>query len=211
MTLASMRAATSIYYDPCEACHPRADASGRDRRAGAGARCVLHRRHSPRFGVSVPVGGNTQSTLAPAGCRPDLSPRIPQRLSPIVPANRHALIAAVAAAIDHVIGERERISVRWAAAWSRANAGAPYGSATSRWRCRSCVKPAGSPCALSETARPAQFSPLPGNPANRCARHGAWHAGGSAGAPDPQRVSARARRGRGQGLRLHRARRRRHG
>ncbi len=95
--------------DDRQARHPCAVAGRRDRGAVDRARCVLYRRHPPQH--SVPVGADAPSALARGQAvdrlhRRGISERVFARPAPEGEVARR--IAAVGAAIDHVLGERKR-------------------------------------------------------------------------------------------------------
>ena len=101
----------SIFYDPMIAklVHPCALAGRRHRGTVDRARCVLCRRHPPQH--SIPVGADEPSALARRESSPPASSRRSFRraFSAHTPEGEIARrIAAVGAAIDHVLGERKR-------------------------------------------------------------------------------------------------------
>jgi propionyl-CoA carboxylase alpha chain len=100
-----------------------------DRGAGRCARRLHHRGHSPQHSVSV--GDHAASALARRQAFDRLSsPRnFPKGLSARRRPARSRTIAGVAAAIDHVLGERKRQISGQLNARSRASAGARSGSA----------------------------------------------------------------------------------
>ena len=101
----------SIYYDPMIAklvTHAPTRA-GRDRRAGRRARRLHHRRHPPQH--PVPRRADAASALAGEGKLSTgfIAEEFPDGFHPPCAGRaRRRTIAAVAAAIDHVLGERKR-------------------------------------------------------------------------------------------------------
>ena len=101
----------SLYYDPMIAklvTHAPTRGAG-DRGAGERARRLRDRRHPPQH--SVPRGADGASSGGrPGGSPPASSPRSFRTVSIALrrPATRPRWSAAVAAAIDHVLGERKR-------------------------------------------------------------------------------------------------------
>ena len=101
----------SIYYDPMVAklvTHAPTRAAG-DRRAVERARRLRGRRHPPQHSVPRRADGSIRAGR-PASCRPVSSPRNFRTASTASPrpARPAQTMAAVAAAIDHVLGERKR-------------------------------------------------------------------------------------------------------
>ena len=122
-------------------------------------------------------------------------------------------LAAVAAAIDHVLGERKRqISGQMTGRRCSASAAARCGSTATKSRSTSRARPTASRCASSApTACPAirTIWSRPGSRASRSGRAPSTATRRDAGAPDPQRLPPGASGLRGRGLCLHRERGRR--
>ena len=101
----------SLFYDPMIAklvTHAPTRAA-RDRRAGRRARCVRDRRHPPQH--SVPGGADAASSAGSEGKLSTgfIAEEFPKGFHPAAPAGEAGqTLAAVAAAIDHVLGERKR-------------------------------------------------------------------------------------------------------
>ena len=202
----------SIYYDPMIAklvTHAPTRAAAIDAQAQAlDAFYIDGIRHNIPFLSAVMHNPRWRAGALSTGF---IAEEFPNGFHPIVPQGEQArLIAAVAAAIDHVIGERKR-----------RISGQMGGRLVTRERRRavwlgdvemalSVAREAGGIAVrfiedgAEGPARILTSAWKPGEPVWTGTVR--WHAGGRAGAPDPQRVSARARRGRGQGLCLHRAR-----
>ena len=202
--------------DDRQARHAWADARRGDRGAVERARCLRHRRHPPQHSVPLGADGST-SAGRPAGFRPASSPRsFPKASIRSRPRARWPRrIAAVAAAIDHVLGERKR-----------RISGQMTGREVTRER-RRAVRLGGKPddpwLTLDVGARGRGHRRAYRRPQRRC-RAGAGAgvvlearrsgvdrtdrrpAGRGAGAAGHQRFRPGASRRRGEGLRLHRAR-----
>ena len=128
----------SLYYDPMIAklvTHAPTRAAG-DRRAGRRARRVRDRGHPPQH--SVPVGADAARALAGGKALDRLHRRgISRRLSSGMcrRTRPRASLAAVAAAIDHVLGERKR-RISGQRRGARGHARAPARGAARRQRDR---------------------------------------------------------------------------
>ena len=101
----------SLYYDPMIAklvTHAQDPQRG-DRCAGRRARCFHHRRHPPQHSVSRRASCSIRAG-APASFRPAfIAEEFPHGFERSAPTGAMArTIAGVAAAIDHVLGERKR-------------------------------------------------------------------------------------------------------